>query len=1304
MLTGLQAILEKEVVLSTVNADDLLHDPQKVESDYQKHVQTFIPMGDITDFSARVARRVVAAKTPKGMIVAPYGYGKTSTLAFLWRECEQQSLVAVPPFYCANLLDILKATYGWVKFRLQQREPALVTTLDEIYSKYTAATVDEMATRYSREHGLAKVTAVNLLNDMLKDGSLILELTPSNLLFFLDGTANLVTRAGFKGLVVLPDEFQQYFSKGANLRRTIQEFREFIWGLDTRSNSLGVIFSVPTYAEAIIQEQGKDILHRLKKDDLYYRLQDIYTLDFPSRLWLRYVESFQLKGVSKDVIDEETLQALGQIAEREDLGEGPRTVIDGFKRAILHCQDRHQSYTPINLIDDFLESNINFQAQTNKLKMVTRQALDSAVVNTPERKRAVKLLAAFPRGCSTTIQQRYELYDAVNALSKRAHGELMTHLVEGYTLLGLSRTGGPTHTVDVIITRFWQSFEEDELHLEAAIRAFNGRLLPRFFERRRGPATTGWGEFEFVPTAKGSYLCLVEGSFNPRYPRRRLALQIAYDEAQFQPFSNEADLQFDFLFARQEHEEPGSLILLTERLARFHLNIRQKMMGTLPQDLQKLQEFVNPEFVTPLLMLSLVNYFDRWEEVEEQTIPASDKQEIEHLTGRLINYAVQLLFNQGLATTVSPPLRRVGLQMVEELFSRLCNKLYKQYHTFFVHAQHEKVLNDYINAMQGMTLKERRGHASINGTKDGLARRFALSSVATFENRIESEYINLIEKSEWSGRGNQSAAEIRLKLHPLEEEILKRLRSSSTQQNIDGRVVPILSSSELASFANGFGYRDEEILLALQLLVARRYSRFDSANKIIYLAQIGPDATELQERLEQLAADLDNVGDLLDSREMHSFQTSLSTLKSRLPKVEQDEEELDELQTQLSDLNEKINNALSDQRSDLQRQLNTLLLDVERAVISLRNSNILDREISGQVAFVMHLNELRQRLAQEQRQLVNSFSALRQTLTDSIGQANGGPISETRKLYHTKRSGEQQQAGLVEKQKVLETEMGCLQEWIKLLKDTDRLFNTLSQLPDLREQLTQQVVPEIQVFLTKHGREGLSNWEPFRAKVGAVEEELEKRRRHGNETFTTVKERYEHVLREISVGDYRPRARYTYGEDAESYRDLYDEVRTKFEKRLDEIANDLSREQTDLLKAHYINIVADEHRPLLQQVTKQLAETETALQQVRKAINPALIQQGGDELDAFGKQINELTKIASSARQQLGPVLFADHELSDEETKVLQALGSQNELDLTDLFVRLHRDNKTMTLTKLLNILEGLYRKHRLSIRVRPRG
>lgn len=743
MLEGLQAILEKEPVLSTVNAEDLQSDPLKVEGDYARHVSTFVPMGEVPGFGERLHRRIAGAKTSKGMIVAPYGYGKTSTLAFLWHQCEQQKLVAVPPFYCATLLDILKATYGWVRFRLYNSQPGLVSDLEEIFNKYTTATVDDMAKQYAQDHGLAPITATNMLTDMLEKGNLVLELTPANLLFFLDAAAGLVVRAGFRGLVIFADEFQQYFSKGANLRRTIQEFREFIWGLDTRSTPLGVIFGVPTYAEAVIQEQGKDILHRLKKDDLYYRLQDIYTVDFPGYLWRRYSDTFHLGDLARKAMDDFTLTAIGQISERDDLGEGPRTVIDSFKRAILHFQDHSEPYKPVDLIEDFLDSNIRFQAQANKLKVVTRQALDSAIVDTPQKRQAVKLMAAFPRGCSVEVQKHYDLHGAFVALSKQSHGEMMVRLAEGDTLVGLSRSGGPVHTVDRIVTRFWQGYEEDELHLEAAIRAFNNRLLPRSFAVRRGAVHVGWGNLAFSPSASGSHMAMVEGTFNPKYPRRLLCLQVAQSENQLQPFKQTTDLQFDFLFEFRGHSDPGFLEIEQERTARFRFNLQQKVGETLPEDIRKLQEFVLPEFVTPLLMLSLVDFFDRWEEIEDEKLPESDKVELEHYSGRLIGHAAQMLFSTLMAESAIPPLLRVRDQMIEEIFNRLCTRLYPEYRTLFVQAQYETVINDYINAMLSMTLKERRSHDTLSGTKDALARRFGLGSVATFENRIENEYAQL---------------------------------------------------------------------------------------------------------------------------------------------------------------------------------------------------------------------------------------------------------------------------------------------------------------------------------------------------------------------------------------------------------------------------------------------------------------------------------------------------------------------------------------------------------------------------------
>jgi len=138
------------------------------------------------------------------------------------------------------------------------------------------------------------------------------------------------------------------------------------------------------------------------------------------------------------------------------------------------------------------------------------------------------------------------------------------------------------------------------------------------------------------------------------------------------------------------------------------------------------------------------------------------------------------------------------------------------------------------------------------------------------------------------------------------------------------------------------------------------------------------------------------------------------------------------------------------------------------------------------------------------------------------------------------------------------------------------LFNNLARLPDLRDQLTGELIPEVQAHLAKRKLDALGDWEPFQNKLSSVAEELENRRRHGNEAYGQVKEQYEQFLRDIDVRDYRPVSRYTYGEDEGSYDDLRAEVHRKINGRLDEIAADLAREQSDLLQAKFVNLSTTE--------------------------------------------------------------------------------------------------------------------------------
>ena len=1306
MLEGLQAILEKEVVIATVSADDLARDPGKVEADYQYHVATFIPMGEIQNFADRIVKKVLNNQTPKGLVIAPYGYGKTSTMIFLWHYAEQQGLLTVPPFYCTSFLDILKATYAWARYKIDKREPTKVPELNELYRRYTTATIETMAKRYAQEQGLASVQARGILSDLLAQGRLILELTPDRLLSFVEEVVHLTISSGYKGLLILPDEFQQYLQEAKSLRRRIQELRDFIWGLATRSKPLGIVFSLPTYAESIIQEQGKDILHRFKKDGLVYRLKDIYTRDFPARLWARYAETFHLGDLAKDVIEDTTLEAVGQIAEREDLGEGPRTVIDAFKRAILHYQDRSTPYTPIDLIDDFLSSNIRFQSHTNRIRTVVRQALSSALVDTPEKGEAVKLMAAFPKGCPPEIQKRYGLYDVVNSLSKQGHGELMTYLMEGYTLTGLRPIEGPIHTIEQIVYDFWRGYEIDEVHIEAAVRAFLQHLIPRLFPHQRG-GFVGWKISEFMPNAKGGNIAIIEGSFNARYPKRVLVVQVGYQESQLTSRSlkvNE-DFEIDFLLEMIDHEKPSWLEKVNKKLWRFHLNLLRRPVSTLPEDLRKLQDYVNPQLVTPLLMLALVDYFDHWEEIQERTIPESERPEVNYFTTRLLDHSLSYLLDKELAESITPPLRRVGSAMVEEVFNRICEELYPQYRTLFVSSHYERVIDDYINALKNMTLKERRGHVPIQSSKDSLAKQFGLGSVATFENRVNNEYRDLMKVVEWKGKGDTGTAIICLTLHPLENVLLEKLRQSSSKLTVNGYEVPFLPLKEAGGIGRGLGYKGDEVFIALQLLIARDYIKVDDQKGIIYLFQIRPDSGELRARLVNLREQMEQLPPgLVEKKRLARLQENLASLQTKLLAVsDSDEEELDELQTKLNDLYQEWEDILKGAGDKLRQSFNALFLEIERSRQLFLQSGPLDREIHGQVAFVQHLNEMRQKLINNRRRLSEELLQLGQHIEDTVKQAEDRSIAWIEKTYHILTEAQEQWKRLSVEGENLQEQVQHLEQWKKLLQSTDHLFESLSPLPDLQEQLTREIVPEIQSHFIRRKLEALSNWEPFQVKIQAIEEELERRRRHGNEVFGKVKEEYEKFLRDIGVKEYRPMSRYTYGEDEESYRDLYAEVHGKVRARLEELGKELEQIQLDLLKIEHIHMITSEDRLVVDQVKQQVADLERSLEALHQALSLSLIQSRGMALNNYGERLQSIAQALNEVRNKLRNIIYADLQLTEREASLLSAFGQRDEVDLTDLFVSLRQKGQKIEVKELLSILENLYRKNRVIVRIRRR-
>ena len=187
-LEGLQAILDKEEIVATQRAEDLLTRPEIVDRVYQGHVRTYIPLSrqasgnengqSVKDFERRVIREVKQAGAIRGYITAEYGHGKTSTALYLWQQAREENILAVPPFQLNKLTDFIRATYGWVRYEIKRTRPqsTSIQEADKLYDSLINRGAESIARQYNMSLADAK--------RMAREKPEILELTPADYIHF----------------------------------------------------------------------------------------------------------------------------------------------------------------------------------------------------------------------------------------------------------------------------------------------------------------------------------------------------------------------------------------------------------------------------------------------------------------------------------------------------------------------------------------------------------------------------------------------------------------------------------------------------------------------------------------------------------------------------------------------------------------------------------------------------------------------------------------------------------------------------------------------------------------------------------------------------------------------------------------------------------------------------------------------------------------------------------------------------------------------------------------------------------------
>jgi hypothetical protein len=442
-------------IADTARADEVERQPEAVRTRYEPYAEAYFVIEAVKRVEKQLLGELRAGGAVTGYISADFGYGKTATAIYLWKRCLDGEIVAVPPFLFRQLRDIMQATKGWLAYQLQHSQPELLQKLEDAYRFRDQRSAEELAKEIASNQSISAEKARAIVQQYIAQRRDVT--TTQSLLDFLRDATKLAGEAGFKGLVVFADESQEFLrTEEAGAQEAIQTLSELVKGIRAMANlPLGLILTMPVQpTEAAIEEQAGDIMHRMRERGTALRLQDVYGREFPRDLWRYLTDQFGGKD-AKRAVEDQTLEALGQLCERKDLSNGPRTVINAFKRIAQHYQQKRRPYTPMDLIDDYLQGHIVFEGREAKLTGTLQRLLQlPAVQHDLQRQQAVKLLAAFPRGVDEV--KAGDLYAVIEDLADKEQwlGEHITQLAEGYALVGLQEHAEARRVFDEIIRDF----------------------------------------------------------------------------------------------------------------------------------------------------------------------------------------------------------------------------------------------------------------------------------------------------------------------------------------------------------------------------------------------------------------------------------------------------------------------------------------------------------------------------------------------------------------------------------------------------------------------------------------------------------------------------------------------------------------------------------------------------------------------------------------------------------------------------------------------------------------------------------
>jgi hypothetical protein len=1078
--TGLSLLANKEPVVATHVGQ---FNPEATAATFMRYgneQQTFVVTPAIQKYQSSLVQTVLENQTAIGCLVAPFGYGKTSTAISIWRACDDAGLLAVPPFSCNSVAEMGQAIASAIIYRLQEDGKLdAASAIEQAYEEYLVSSAQRLAQQDAEKYAIEYDTALQSIQEKIESGHLHLEASGTSLLQFLERVVRIVVSADYRGLVVLIDEFQQFL--GNINKAVITNFRTLIWGLRTRGDlPLGFVLTMDPDTERNLIDRGADILHRIRNDGLYLAFADVYDREFPRELWSRYAEAFGFLEDSQRIVDLPTLEAIGQICERPDLSNGPRTVINIFQQIAISYSERNQSYSPLDLIDDFLAGNIRFDGDRGKIPSLVNELTSyDYIKRVPERVETLKLLAAFPRGCSGEVAERYGLKTTFDFLLDELRGEVVLQLPEGVALIDLQRVGKPQDKLRIILKKYWMQITEAEIIADRARWLFAQYgvepLFPEYISINEGWRSLTDG---FQLTETDGYFQLYEGTFFAEFPMRRVATQVcsSLDQA---VRVEDVDVHLVFLIQSgsvNEIQLPPHLD--NHRTLVLPIPIDQPFDRRLPRDIRDIEDFLSPVVLTPGVLVSLLDYIHK-QVPQIEGVSEAEALKIEDKTRKLQEFLLSMVFSDRLFEEHGIQIYSRGTQAVRDALFRILKQSYPHYQTLLTSPAWRQTLDTYQDVLSQLNAAQRRGIEPLSDRKTVIASTFGQRSHAGFDSYVR-QYEGLINIADWRG----DSGEVEFTRHPAEQILIEAI---SVDDGLDQQAV----NRE----ARNFGYLPDEVDYLLRFLELRGYIEYDEGSGRFYSAH-----TLSQAELVSLAHDVNSEASLLyqflRTEELNSILSALADVQQEL----KDDSAADyadiqvrllQFQRQVREIRPDVVQSIYDHLHGKREYLYMLISQVNKAIPESGTGLPLDKHVNGaQRAILKSVGPLSKRL-----------ESLRVDVS-GVTQQKVDISSLTLHQLEEHISGLDDLAGKIEKA-LLDAKkhirrIELQHEWLYLVDRIKRLFDSIEVAREftdvtlLKQRLTELVDDIQQALATRGTQEYQDIFDEYQPRVEALGQELDR--------------------------------------------------------------------------------------------------------------------------------------------------------------------------------------------------------------------